>query len=149
MAQLKSTRTVYEYSFNPPQFVSELDYSAMKMKTLTNPSEPLFPLEKTDESLNQINLILGIGIVAALIGFAGMYSSKDTPGWSVILLMLSVFLVIGPILNGGIRESEQNRTKANDKQQQYYINLESMVRDSTNYNQFMRSYKVRYERFSY
>lgn len=144
MATFKYEKTVYQYSFNPPTSIAEDDFNALKLQTLLNPYQAIFKEENPNKDLNRIDLILGIGIVAGIIGLIGILGNDSKPGWAIILMMISVFLVVGPILNGGIRESEQNRAKAEAKKQAYFKDLEHMVRRAESYQEFRMACNRKY-----
>jgi hypothetical protein len=140
MARLEYTKTIEHYSFSAPRYVSEEDFMIIKMKIKQNPSAPLVDESSVEQSENRLGLVLFIGIVALLIGLVGMFSSDSPPGWSIVLLILSIFGVIHPLINGGVYESTRNRNQAERQRIDYFRKLKELVKDSNDYSQFRMKY---------
>ena len=142
MARFEYTRTVEHYTFTPPRIVSEQDFNIIKMKIRQNPHAPLIDETSAEASHNSMGGLVLIGIVALVIALIGMFSSDTPPGWSVILMLISVFGILHPLVNTGSYESSRNYMKADQDRIAYFRTLKGMVNESPDYPTF----KIRYWR---
>ena len=141
MARIYYTKTIEHYAFNPPQVISEEDFNILKMKIGMNPSAPLIDERSVESSHDKMTLLVVIGIFALIISIIGMMSSDSPPGWSMILLLISVFGVIHPLINGGVYESKKNELRADKQRIAYYRKLKSIVIQSPDYQSFKLNYR--------
>ena len=63
----------------------------------------------------------------------------DTPKWwGVLLMFISVFGILHPIINEGQLESSRNRVRAYDEKIEYYRNLKNTIVKTNSYLEFLR-----------
>jgi hypothetical protein len=141
MARLEYTRTIEQYSFSVPQFVSEENYNLMKLKIKMNPNLPLVDGTKAESKHEQITILVVIGFIALGIGLFGMLSSENPPGWSILLLLISVFGILHPLVNMGTFQSSQNCIRAEREKNQYFERLKQIVISSYDYRSFQDNYR--------
>ena len=96
MARFEYTKTVEQYSFIPPRIVSEEDFRIMKMKIQMNPEAPLINETEAENKHDRLTLLVVLGFVAVIIALFGMFSSENPPGWSIGLMLISLFFVLHP-----------------------------------------------------
>lgn len=145
MARFEYTKTVEHYSFTPPRMVSEEDFRIMKMKIQMNPEAPLIEENKAESRHGVLTIIVVLGFIAVIIALFGMFSSDNPPGWSIGLMLISVFFVLHPLVNMGTFESSKNYIRAERERVQYFRKLKSIVNESADYYTF----RDKYERFIY
>ena len=144
MARFEYTKTIEHYSFSAPRYVSEEDYNIIKMKIKQQPNTPLVDESSVEQSENRLGGVLFIGVMALLIGLVGVFSSDSPPGWAIVLLLLSIFGVIHPLINMGVYESTRNRNQAERQRIDYFRKLKELVKDSNDYSQFRLKYSRMY-----
>ncbi len=111
MARFKYTQTVHHYSFHPPESISELEYNSYKQMLLVNPNSDITPTDNSKKKNSFLYSLVIIGVVLLIIGFA-------TETW--ILVFLSIFLVLHPIVNTGILQSSINQDRATYSKSEFY-----------------------------
>jgi hypothetical protein len=141
MARFEYTRTIEQYSFSIPQFVSEENYNLLKMKVIMNPSAPLMDETSAESKHEKLTVLIVIGIVALGIGLLGMFSTKNPPGWSIALVVLSTMGIIHPLLNMGTYQSSQNYLNAERDKNQYFQRLKQLIISSADYRSFLDNYR--------
>jgi hypothetical protein len=142
MARFKYTKTVENYSFNPPRNISEEQFNQLKSQIKRNPNEPLIDETSVQNSHERLTTLLTFGIIALLIGLFGMFGFDSPQWWGGLLTILSVFGVLHPIVNMGQLESSKNRLTAEQDRIRFYRNLKSMIQNSEDYI----SFRIKYER---
>jgi hypothetical protein len=141
MARFEYTKTVEHYSFNPPRMVSEEDFRIMKMKIKMNPEARLIDEKEAEKKHEHLSLLVFFGLVAMGIGLIGMFSNDNPPGWSIVLLLISLFGVLHPLLNMGTYESSKNYIRAERERVQYFRKLKNIVNESPDYYTFAEKNK--------
>lgn len=144
MARFQYTRTIEHYSFTPPRFISESEYYSIKMKILQAPEEPLVKEEVAEKNHGRLTLILAVGIIALVIGLFGAFSNDSKPDWAMILILISIFGILHPLVNMGSYQSSLNRVKAERERILYFQHLKKMVASSNNYPVFWDNYRKIY-----
>jgi hypothetical protein len=135
MARFEYTRTIHHYSFQPPESISELEYNSYKQMLLVNPNSDITPTDNSKKKNSFLYILVVVGVLLLIIGFV-------TETW--ILVFLSIFLVLHPIVNTGILQSSINQDKATNAKMEFYNDLKRMILNSRNYNDFYVSYKNKY-----
>lgn len=144
MARFTYTKTVEQYSFNPPQMISEVEYNKFRTKILGNPEEPLIDEKDEQNSHDNLSTILMIGIVLLVIGLFGMFAFEEPKWWGVLLTILSTFGVLHPIVNMGQLESSKNKLRAEQNRIAFYRDLKEIIRKSNSYKDFCITYHIKY-----
>jgi hypothetical protein len=140
MARFEYTKTVEYYSFTPPRSINEALYEQLKSQIKRHPNLPLVDEEVVEKSHNRLSGILLVGIIALVIGLFGMFSNENPPGWSVILMLISVFGVLHPIVNMGTYDSSKNRIRAERERISYFRKLKDLISNSKDYKDFKSRY---------
>lgn len=146
MARFEYTKTVEHYSFNPPRFISQEDYNIMKMKLQMNPHAPLINETDALKGSDRMNIIVLVGFIALAIGLIGMFSNDNPPGWAVILVLISVFGVLHPLVNMGAWESSRNRARAEEMRIQYFRKVKALINTTSDYSAFRNRYAEMFNR---
>ena len=115
------------------------------MKIQMNPEAPLIEENNAESRHGVLTIIVVIGFIAVIIALFGMFSSENPPGWSIGLMLISVFFVLHPLINMGTFESSKNYIRAERERVQYFRKLKSIVNESSDYYTF----RDKYERFIY
>ena len=142
MARYTYTKTVENYTFNPPNYISEEEYNQLKRQIRRNPSAALIDENSVQNSHDKLKTVLIFGIIALIIGLIGMFAFEEPQWWGGILLIISVFGVLHPLVNKGDLESSKNRLAAEQHRINYFRNLKKMVENNNDY----RSFKIDYQR---
>jgi hypothetical protein len=137
MARFTYTKTVESYSFVPPRMISEKEYNSLKLQVLQNPSEPLIDEMQARNSHERLLQFLYLGVFLFAIGLIGMFANKEPTWWGCILLLVSVFGFIHPVINEGQLESSRNRVRAHDEKIMYYRNLKKNIAKTNSYLEFL------------
>ena len=150
MPKFRYTRVVTNYTFTPPQNISEADYNTLKNLFKINPHADIGGLKKEMEEdrkdNEKMNTILTIGLICFFIGLLAMLSS-DNNQWGFILMFLSLVFSIHPIINTGILQSSKNKASAFKDKQAYFTDLKKMIINSSNYKNFSKDYGKKYNPF--
>lgn len=141
MARFEYTSTIAHYSFSIPEFVSEENYNLLKMKVIMNPSAPLIEETSAESKHEKLTLLIVIGIIALGIGLLGIFSTENPPGWSIILILISVFGILHPLLNMGTYQSSQNYINAEREKIEYFQKLKRIIMSSSDYRGFLDNYR--------
>lgn len=144
MARFTYTKTVENYTFNPPTSVSEEEFYQFKLQIRRNPDAPLINENAVQNSHEKLTTILTFGVIALVIGLFGMFGFDTPQWWGVLLTILSVFGVLHPIVNMGQLESSRNRVAAEQKRINYYRELKTMVENCPTYLEFKLKYELKY-----
>ncbi len=145
MARFEYTKTIEQYNFTPPQSISEEDFIKLKIQIRENPNSPLINETKVSDSHDKLVIVVIIGIILLIIGLFGMLSTDNPPAWSVILMLISVFGVIHPIINMGKLQSSQNKVAADKSRVAYFKDLKRIVELSSDYRTFKSKYELKYK----
>jgi hypothetical protein len=135
MARFQYTRTVHHYSFQPPDRISELEYNSYKQMLLVNPNSDITPTDNSKKKNSFLYGLVIVGVILLIIGFA-------TETW--VLVFLSIFLVLHPIVNTGILQSSINQDRATNAKIEFYNDLKRMILNSRSYSDFNIAYKAKY-----
>ena len=138
MARFTYTKTIESYSFVPPRMISEKEYTQLKQQILQNPSDPLINELEARNAHDRLLTFLYVGVFLLIIGLIGMFANKEPTWWGCILLLVSVFGFIHPVINEGQLESSRNRVRAYDEKIVYYRNLKKSIEKSNSYLEFLR-----------
>ncbi len=141
MARFEYTRTITDYQFTPPEFISEQQFDQLQMQIKSKPEEPLIDEKAIESSHDKLVTFLMIGIIALLIGIIGMFSSDTPPAWACILVMICIFLILHPIVNMGILQSSKNSLAAEKNRIKYFRDLKNLILESESYAMFIRKYR--------
>jgi hypothetical protein len=145
MARFEYTKTIEQYNFTPPESISEVDFIKLKIQIRENPNSPLINETKVSDSHDKLVIVVIIGIILLIIGLFGMFSTDNPPAWSVILMLISVFGVIHPIINMGKLQSSQNKVAADKSRVAYFKDLKKIVEESSDYRIFKSKYEFKYK----
>jgi hypothetical protein len=138
MARFTYTKTVENYSFVPPRMISEKEYNLYKQQILQNPTEPLINEMEARNSHERLVNILYIGIIMLVLGLIGMFATNEPQWWGALLMFVSVFGIIHPLINKGQLESSRNKVRAYDQKIMYYSNLKNTILKTNSYLEFLR-----------
>ncbi len=138
MARFTYTKTVENYSFVPPQMISEKEYILLKQQILQHPTEPLINEMEARNSHERLLTFLYVGVFLLIIGLIGMFADDTPKWWGVLLMFISVFGILHPIINEGQLESSRNRVRAHDEKIMYYRNLKKNITKTNSYLEFLR-----------
>ena len=138
MARFTYTKTVENYSFVPPRMISEKEYTQLKQQILQNPSEPLINELEARNAHDRLLTFLYVGVFLLIIGLIGMFVDDTPKWWGVLLMFISVFGILHPIINEGQLESSRNRVRAHDEKIMYYRNLKKNIAKTNSYLEFLR-----------
>lgn len=149
MPKFKYTRTVSHYTFIPPERISETEYNSIKRLLQSHPDADIGggPNEEEQESDDRMYLLLVIGIIGFFVGLLtnlSYDSPAETPGWSTLLMIGSVFFILHPILNTGRLQSSVNRSNAEKSKKAFYKELGKMILKSSSYFSFSQEYQRRF-----
>lgn len=81
---------------------------------------------------------LYVGVFLLIIGLIGMFVDDTPKWWGVLLMFISVFGILHPIINEGQLESSRNRVRAYDEKIVYYRNLKNTIVKTNSYLEFLR-----------
>jgi hypothetical protein len=138
MARFTYTKIVENYSFTPPRTITESEYNALKLQVLQNPSEPLIDEMQARNSHERLLTFLYIGVGMLILGLIGMFATDEPQWWGALLMFISVFGIIHPIINEGQLESSRNMVRAHDQKIMYYKNLKNTILKTNSYLEFLR-----------
>jgi len=138
MARFTYTKTVENYSFTPPRTITETEYNSLKLQVLQNPSEPLIDEMQARNSHERLLTFLYIGVGMLILGLIGMFATDEPQWWGALLMFISVFGIIHPIINEGQLESSRNMVRAYDQKIMYYKNLKNTIVKTNSYLEFLR-----------
>jgi len=135
MARFEYTRTVSQYYFKPPESISIEQYNAFKSILRDNPLEDFMPKENGGKKNTIIYALVIIGFALTAIGIA-------LEIW--LLVFLSVWLILHPLVNMGTLQSSVNQDRAERARRDFYRDLKEMITQSSSYYEFEKSYKKKY-----
>ena len=138
MARFTYTKTVENYSFVPPRMISEKEYTQLKQQILQNPSDPLINELEARNAHDRLLTFLYVGVFLLIIGLIGMFVDDTPKWWGVLLMFISVFGILHPIINEGQLESSRNMVRAYDQKIMYYKNLKNTIVKTNSYLEFLR-----------
>ena len=138
MARFTYTKIVENYSFVPPRTISEKEYNLYKQQILQHPTEPLINEMEARNSHQRLLQFLYLGVFLFAIGIIGMFANEEPTWWGCILLLVSVFGFIHPVINEGQLESSRNRVRAHNEKIMYYRNLKKNITKTNSYLEFLR-----------
>jgi hypothetical protein len=144
MARFTYSKTVENYSFNPPTMISEQEFNQLKSQIRQNPNAPLINENAVQNSHEKLTTILLFGVIALVIGLFGMFAFETPQWWGVLLTLLSVFGVLHPIVNMGQLESSRNRLAVEQKRINYFRELKTMIENCPDYSVFKLKYELKY-----
>jgi len=102
MSCIEFTRIVENYTFTPPSFISERDYDLLKTKTNLSREVPLYRNAKIEHAHNNLTALILVSFLAVVLVIFGLVSSNETPAWAIILLVISIFGVLHPMVNSRV-----------------------------------------------
>jgi hypothetical protein len=135
MVRFEYTRKVHHYSFQPPESISELEYNSYKQMLLINPNSDITPTDNSKKKNSFLYVLTIVGVILLIIGLA-------TTTW--IIVFLSIFLILHPIVNTGVLQSSINQDRATNTKSEFYNDLKRMILNSRSYSDFYASYKNKY-----
>jgi len=144
MARFEYTRTIENYTFTPPRFISREDYELLKKQIEKHPNLPLVDEVNIEKSHGRLSAVLFIGIIALIIGLFVIFSSDEPPGWAILLIMGSVFGVLHPLMNMGTFQSSQNKVEADRQRIAFFRRLKEIISVSRDYPEFRETYEKSY-----
>jgi hypothetical protein len=144
MAKFTYTRTVESYSFTPPSFISEDHYNELKKQISKQPNSPLINENKVEKSHQRLKALVSVGTAALIIGVLVAFNSSNPPTWSIILIFLSVFGILHPIVNMGTYASSKNRLETERRRINYYRQLKRILLETEGYQNFIVKYSMMY-----
>ena len=144
MARITYTKTIENYNFSIPSFISEEQYIFMKIELQKNPNTPLIDENTIQKSHDKLTTVLVIGIIVFIIGLFGMFAFETPQWWGGILMIISAFGVLHPIVNMGQLESSRNKLIVEQKRIEYFRALKIMLLNSSNYDNFKMNYRNKF-----
>jgi hypothetical protein len=70
-----------------------------------------------------------------------MFSAENPPGWSILLILISVFGILHPLVNRGTYQSSQNYLSAEREKNEYFQRLKQLIISSADYRSFLDNYR--------
>lgn len=151
MPKFRYTRVVTNYTFTPPQNISEADYNTLKNLLKINPNADISGgTKEEDKDDGKMYMLLVIGLVCFFIGLLTILNTdkvNDVPGWAGFLWIGGLFFIIHPIVNGGMLQTSVNKSSADKYRQAFFSDLKSMIISSSNYKSFSKDYGKKYNPF--
>ncbi len=144
MARFTYTKTVYNIPFTPPKEIAEIEYIQFKRFIQLNPNKPLIDEQQSVRSHDRLTGFILVGVLLLVIGLFGLYATDSPQWWGGIFVLISVFGIIHPIVNGGVYESSKNSVNNFQNKIKFYQNLKEMIKNSDSYNDFARQYRLKY-----
>jgi hypothetical protein len=144
MARITYTKTIENYNFSIPSFISEEQYIFMKIELQNNPNTPLIDENTIQKSHDKLTTVLVIGIIVFIIGLFGMFAFETPQWWGGILMIISAFGVLHPIVNMGQLESSRNKLIVEQKRIEYFRALKIILLNSSNYDNFKMNYRNKF-----
>jgi hypothetical protein len=144
MARITYTKTIENYNFSIPSFISEEQYIFMKIELQKNPNTPLIDENTIQKSHDKLTTVLVIGIIVFIIGLFGMFAFETPQWWGGILMIISAFGVLHPIVNMGQLESSRNKLIVEQKRIEYFRALKIILLNSSNYDNFKMNYRNKF-----
>ncbi|MEY3198493.1 MAG: hypothetical protein RJA13_451 [Bacteroidota bacterium] len=101
--------------------------------------------EKARQSFHdKLTKLVTVGTVAFAIGLIRVLAFDSLQWWGGILLIISLFGILHPIVNMGQLESSRNRVEAEHKKISYYREIKRMLENCSNYLEFILRYELKY-----
>lgn len=144
MARITYTKTIENYNFSIPSYISEEQYILMKIEVQKNSNVPLIDENTVQKSHDKLTTVLCIGIIVLIIGLYGMFAFESPKWWGGILMIISIFGVLHPIVNMGKLESSKNKLVVEQKRIEYFRALKIILLNSTDYDSFKKSYNKKF-----
>jgi hypothetical protein len=147
MAKITYTKTVYDIKFRAPQVISEVEFNQYKRFISLNPNASLINEQRSEKSHDKLTGFVLIGVVLLIIGLIGLFGFDSPQWWGGVSMVVSVFGILHPILNGGVYESSKNSVKNFSDEIKFYRELKELIKDSSSYADFNYRYQVKYHFF--
>lgn len=147
MARITYTKTVYDIKFRAPKEISEVEFNQYKRFISLNPNTPLINEQRSEQSHDRLTGFVMVGVVLLIIGLIGMFGFDSPQWWGVVSMLISVFGILHPIVNGGVYESSKNSVENFSDEVKFYRDLKELVKTSSNYSEFNYRYQVKYNLF--
>ena len=144
MARFNYTKTIEHYKFNPPKYISEEQFYQLKLQIKRNPSDPLIDENAAQKSHDRLTKLVTAGTIALAIGLIGMFAFDSPQWWGGVLLIISLFGILHPIVNMGQYESSKNKLNSEQSRIAYFRNLKKMVEGNSDYSNFKIKYLLTY-----
>jgi hypothetical protein len=135
MARFEYTRTVSQYYFRPPESISLDLYNSYKSLLRDKPMEDLMPKDNVGKKNTIVYALVIIGFALTAVGIA-------LEIW--LLVFLSVWLILHPLVNMGTLQSSVNQDRAERARRDFYRDLKEMITQSSSYYEFEMLYKKKY-----
>jgi hypothetical protein len=147
MARITYTKTVYDIKYRAPQVISEVEFNQYKRFIILNPNAPPINEQRSEKSHDKLTGFVLIGVVLLIIGLIGLFGFDSPQWWGGVSMVVSVFGILHPILNGGVYESSKNSVKNFSDEIKFYRELKELIKDSSSYADFNYRYQVKYHFF--
>lgn len=144
MARFTYTKTIENYSFNPPRSISLAEYLTLKKQIENQPSKPLIDEESVQKSHERLQLFIGFGGLMLAVGLIGLFAMDKPTWWGGLLTLISTFGILHPSINSGNLESSRNRVAVEDTRIAYFRHLKRLIETSKDFSDFQLNYSKQF-----